>query len=120
MLASEYYLTYQVSHPDYPGTSGNWLSYDQGSHSFIATATQAEIDDFCGTSLATYQANTVTVQVRSIPSYNSAMYTDSTFTVYFENPRTVACKDTTLIEPTFDTIITSVSAAPFQFTFPEV
>ena len=112
MLASEYTLSFVVSHPDYPATSGNWITYNSHSNSFMATATQAEIDDFCGTSLATYQSNTVMIKVRAVPSYNNAMYKDSHFSVYFENPRTVACQETTLIAPTLDTIITRVSDPP--------
>ena len=40
--------------------------------------------------------------------------------MFFENPRTVACKDTILIAPSIDLISTRVTYDPITFDFPVV
>ena len=82
--------------------------------------TQQEIDDYTGTDLETYRSATITIEVKGTASYNSAINVYAYFSVFFESPRTVACKDTTFIVPSIDLIFNRVTLDPVYFTFPEL
>ena len=118
MYPDEYSMTYQFL--DSGGSPVTFVAYDVVQDRFVATIAQSHIDQYCGTSLATYAANSLTVTVRGVPSYNTGLSVDTTFTAYFENPRTVACKDSSLIVPDIPVIRYRVGSEPLEYTIPEI
>ena len=100
------------------GVPISWVTYDSAQDKIVATVTQQSIDNACGTTLATFTNAYVQIDVTTTPTYNTQVSAQTLFFVHFENPRTVACKDTVLIAPSISQITTRVSFDPIIFDFP--
>ena len=69
-----YTYTFRVN-----GNLISWVTYDSGRDKIVATVTQQQIDEYCGTSLDTYSVATVQVDVEVVPTYNADLSGSTSF-----------------------------------------